>query len=156
MTKIIEFNGGATELTTDDIRQWAKHEGYVFTTINNRLKEFKVGRGKFNLSAATAAQQLEETFNLPIEFPTCVKTEVCPEQDLVPVTDDLFVPFGVFKDVKQVIKSGAFYPLFITGLSGNGKTQAVEQSCAQLGREFVRVNITLETDTDDLIGGFRL
>ncbi len=156
--KITEFNDGATELTTDDIRQWCKQEAYVFTTINNRLKEFKVGRGKFNLSAATAVQQLEDTFNLPTvdDVPTCVTTEVCEQRSLVPLRDDLFVPFGVFKDVKQVIKSGIHYPLFITGLSGNGKTHAVEQACSQLNREFVRVNVTIETDEDDLIGGFRL
>ena len=74
----------------------------------------------------------------------------------MPAVDDLFVPFGNFSDVKQVIKSGIFYPIFITGLSGNGKTHGVEQACAQLKRELVRVNITIETDEDDLIGGFRL
>ena len=75
---------------------------------------------------------------------------------LVPEKDITFVPFGNFADVKQVIKSGLFYPTFITGLSGNGKTFGVEQACAQLGRELIRVNITIETDEDDLIGGFRL
>ena len=59
-------------------------------------------------------------------------------------------------DIKKIIKSDIFYPTFITGLSGNGKTFSVEQACAQLGRELIRVNITIETDEDDLIGGFRL
>jgi MoxR-like ATPase len=66
------------------------------------------------------------------------------------------VPFGNATDLKKIIKSKIFYPTFITGLSGNGKTLGVEQACAQLGRELVRVNITVETDEDDLIGGFRL
>ena len=67
-----------------------------------------------------------------------------------------FVKFGNFNDVKKIIQSKLFYPTFITGLSGNGKTFGVEQACAQLKREVVRVNITIETDEDDLIGGFRL
>ena len=67
-----------------------------------------------------------------------------------------YVPFGNFADVKKVIKSGQFYPTFITGLSGNGKTFSIEQLCAQTNRELIRVNITIETDEDDLIGGFRL
>ena len=78
------------------------------------------------------------------------------EQNLIPQKDDSFVQFGNFSDVKKIIQSRVFYPTFITGLSGNGKTFSVEQACAQLGRELIRVNITIETDEDDLIGGFRL
>ena len=66
------------------------------------------------------------------------------------------MPFGNFSDLKKIIKSKVFYPAFITGLSGNGKTMSVEQACAQLNREEIRVNITIETDEDDLIGGFSL
>lgn len=73
--------------------------------------------------------------------------------NLVPRRDELYVPFGFFKDLKKVIASKIFYPTFITGLSGNGKTTMVEQVCADLGRECVRVNISIETDEDDLIGG---
>ena len=78
------------------------------------------------------------------------------EQNLIPDKDDTFVKFGNFGDLKKIIQSRLFYPTFITGLSGNGKTLSVEQACAQLGRELIRVNITIETDEDDLIGGFRL
>ena len=67
-----------------------------------------------------------------------------------------YVSWGHHKDVKNIIKSKIFYPMFITGLSGNGKTLMVQQTCAELKREMVRVNITIETDEDDLIGGFRL
>jgi MoxR-like ATPase len=77
-------------------------------------------------------------------------------ENLVPEKDDLFVPFGNFKTVNDILKSKMFYPIFITGLSGNGKTYMVEQSCAKLKREVIRVNFTVETDEDDLIGGFRL
>ena len=75
---------------------------------------------------------------------------------LVPTKMTNFVPFGNFKDIKQIVSSGMFFPVFITGLSGNGKTLMVEQVCAQLKREMFRVNITIETDEDDLIGGHTL
>ena len=77
-------------------------------------------------------------------------------ENLIPEKDDLFVPFGNFATVKQVVKSKMFYPVFVTGLSGNGKTLMVEQACAALRREVIRINFTVETDEDDLIGGFRL
>ena len=67
-----------------------------------------------------------------------------------------YVPFGHFKDVKNIIKSKIFFPVFVTGLSGNGKTLMIEQVCAQLKRELFRVNITIETDEDDLMGGHTL
>jgi len=67
-----------------------------------------------------------------------------------------YVPFGHFKDVKSIIKSKIFFPVFVTGLSGNGKTLMVEQVCAQLKRECYRVNVTIETDEDDLMGGHTL
>ena len=78
------------------------------------------------------------------------------QQNLIPQKDDTFVKFGNFSDIKKIIESRLFYPTFVTGLSGNGKTFSVEQACAQLKRELIRVNITIETDEDDLIGGFRL
>jgi len=74
-------------------------------------------------------------------------------QNLVPSKDDTYVPFGFHKDLKTILQGGMFYPLFISGLSGNGKTTMVEQVCAQLKREAIRVNISIETDEDDLIGG---
>lgn len=72
---------------------------------------------------------------------------------LIPAKDPTFVPFGAFKDLAMIINSKIFYPVFITGLSGNGKTIGPEQACSKLGRECVKVNITEETDEDDLIGG---
>lgn len=78
------------------------------------------------------------------------------EVSLVPEKATGYVPFGHFADVRSIIKSRKFYPTYITGLSGNGKTMMVEQICAVEKREMVRVNITIETDEDDLIGGFRL
>lgn len=74
----------------------------------------------------------------------------------VPPKDSVYVRWGYFKDVESIIKSGMFYPVFITGLSGNGKTTMVEQACAKLKKNFIRVQISPETDEDDLLGGFRL
>ena len=76
--------------------------------------------------------------------------------NIVPKKDPVFVSFGNYPDLKSVIKSNAFYPVFITGLSGNGKTMGVTQACAEAKKELIRVNITIETDEDDLLGGYRL
>jgi len=76
--------------------------------------------------------------------------------NLIPEKAQGYVPFGYYNDVKNIVKAGIFYPGYITGLSGNGKTMMIEQVHADLGREMIRVNITVETDEDDLIGGFRL
>ena len=138
----IEENFG-TEVGTAAIRAGAEHMGYSYATICNRMEPYKTGRGKWNLTIEETREQLEEM--------------VAPEQQtLVPQKDAGFVPFGNFSDLKKIISSKIFYPVFITGMSGNGKTFSVEQACATLNRELIRVNITIETDEDDLIGGFRL
>ena len=77
-------------------------------------------------------------------------------ESLIPMPNRKYVPFGNFADVEAIISSSLFYPIYVTGLSGNGKTMMIEQVCAKARREMVRVNITAETDEDDLIGGFRL
>ena len=78
------------------------------------------------------------------------------KQNLVPNKFEGFVPWGNFSLIEKVVKSGMFYPIFVTGLSGNGKTLMIEQVCSKLNKELIRVNITIETDEDDLLGGFRL
>mgnify|MGYP003134576332 FL=1 len=139
-----------SNLTAGDVRAWCAMNGVGYPTVTKRLEEFKVGRGKWNLEVTTeTVNELEVTYNAPAALPAVV-------QNLIPQKDDSFVSFGNFSDVKKIVKSRVFYPTFITGLSGNGKTFSVEQACAQLGRELIRVNITIETDEDDLIGGFRL
>ena len=136
-------------VTSDNVKDAAEHFGVKVQSVTkriNKLPQFqKVTRGKWNLSVA---EKLENTFNAP--------AAPIVEQNLVPDKDPNYVPFGNFTDVKKIINSKMFYPTFITGLSGNGKTFSVEQACAQLKRELIRVNITIETDEDDLIGGFRL
>lgn len=78
------------------------------------------------------------------------------DETCIPKKNDLYVQFGHYNDIKTILNSLSFYPVFITGLSGNGKTFMVEQICSELSRELIRVNVTIETDEDDLIGGFRL
>lgn len=75
---------------------------------------------------------------------------------LIPEVDPLYVSWGHFSSIKQIVQSGMFFPVYITGLSGNGKTLMVEQVCAELSKKLYRVNITTETEEDDLLGGFRL
>jgi len=108
-----------------------------------------VKKGTWNLTIEEGREILEKAIASPTVLPTV-------EQNLIPQVDETFVKFGNFPDVKKIIASKIFYPAFITGLSGNGKTFSVEQACAQTGRELIRVNISIETDEDDLIGGFRL
>ena len=137
------------DINAEHVRAACDNFGITYPTAVKRLRDFYVKRGTWNL---TVQERLEQTY----EAPAAVPVSENQEQNLVPDKDDNFVPFGNFTDVKKIIKSKIFYPTFITGLSGNGKTFSVEQACATLGRELIRVNITIETDEDDLIGGFRL
>ena len=138
------------EFTAADVRGFCAANDIAYQTVTKKLKEFNVGRGKWNLEVTTkAVENIEKSFSAPAVEPIV-------SQNLVPNKDDTFVKFGPFNDLKKIIQSKLFYPTFITGLSGNGKTFGVEQACAQLNREIIRVNITIETDEDDLIGGFRL
>ena len=135
-------NAHGEQVGTKELLGAADHFACSFATVKKRLKDYKAGIGKWNLSVQEVREQLE--------------TVVKQTESLIPSKDPNFVAFGNFSDIKKVIQSKIYYPTFITGLSGNGKTFGVEQACASLGRELIRVNITVETDEDDLIGGFRL
>ena len=139
-----------SEFTAADVRGFCRMNDIAYQTVTKKIKEFNVGRGKWNLEVTQkVVEDIEKSFNAPSVEPQVV-------QNLIPEQDDTFVKFGPFTDVKKIIQSKLFYPAFITGLSGNGKTFSVEQACSQTNRELIRVNITIETDEDDLIGGFRL
>jgi len=139
-----------TEFSAGDIRGYCASKGISYPTVTNRLEPFKTARGRWNLEVTEErVEEIERSYQAPAALPAV-------EQNLIPEKDDTFVKFGNFNDIKKIIQSNLFYPTFITGLSGNGKTFSVEQACAQLKRELIRVNITIETDEDDLIGGFRL
>ena len=138
------------ELTAADIRGFCAANDVSYTTVTRKIQQYKVSKGKWNLEVTSKkVKQIENSYSAPAVEPKS-------QQNLIPQVDNTFVKFGSFADIKKIISSKLFYPTFITGLSGNGKTFSVEQACAQLGRELIRVNITIETDEDDLIGGFRL
>lgn len=136
-------------------------------------KEYRTGRGMYRLPLAEFGIDMARLAVVPKSesMTSTAPVVVAPapqaqkfittvakfsEKMIVPVRDPLFVEFGFFDKMKMVIKSGQFYPVFVSGLSGNGKTMMVEQACAVLQREFLRINISPETCEDDLIGGFRL
>ena len=149
LTDFLSANYGC-DINSDAVRHACVEFGVTYPTAVKRLRDFYVKRGTWNL---TVQERLEQTYEAPAAAPAVMETV---QQNLVPDKDENYVPFGNFSDVKKIIQSGIFYPTFITGLSGNGKTFSVEQACAALNRELIRVNITIETDEDDLIGGFRL
>jgi len=137
-------------ITSGDLRGFCASRNLNYQTVTSRLEPFKISRGRWNLEVTkNCVDEIERSYQAPAVLPKI-------EQNLIPDKDDTFVKFGNFNDIKKIIQSNLFYPTFITGLSGNGKTLSVEQACSQLNRELIRVNITIETDEDDLIGGFRL
>ena len=122
-------------------------------------KSCKVGYNQFELpelevpSFVTASASATPTESLNTAVNLDVSSNI---ENLVPTKFEGFVEWGHFSTLTKIIKSGLFYPVFITGLSGNGKTLMVEQIHAKFNKELIRVNITIETDEDDLLGGFRL
>ena len=147
-TELKELFG--SEFSSGDIRGYCSFSNLNYQTVTRRLEPFKTDRGRWNLEVTQEKlDQIERSYISPPALPAV-------EQNLIPDKDNTFVKFGNFNDIKKIIQSRIFYPTFITGLSGNGKTFSVEQVCSQLGRELIRVNITIETDEDDLIGGFRI
>ena len=131
------------EVGCNNIREASMQLNVSYATACKRLKSYKSGKGKWNLTA----QEIERAYEAP---------SANSAVNYIPEKDDSYVQFGNFQSVRKVVQSRKFYPIFITGLSGNGKTMSVEQACATTKRELIRVNITIETDEDDLIGGFRL
>ena len=104
----------------------------------------------------TATKKVAPAEVVALAAPVAKVKSTSSEEVFVPDADPTFVKWGYFNDVRDIVKSKMFYPMYVAGLSGNGKTMMIEQVCAALGREYVRVQITPETDEDDLIGGFRL
>ena len=115
----------------------------------------KVSYGVYNLQAQILPFQNKPTIQEKPQVPTNVQS-VMNDEIFIPSVDKYFVQWGHFSDVKAIIASNSFYPTYVTGLSGNGKTMMIEQACAKANKHYIRVQITPETDEDDLIGGFRL
>ena len=155
---------GTNELTTAQLKEANAHFGCKYAPqwlIKNT--DYKVGKSLFKLPTENEDQvsSAKVTPTEKVLAPQTSNTEAAYVVsslvgNIVPNKDSTFVSFGNYPDLKSIIKSKIFYPVFITGLSGNGKTFGVTQACAENRRELIRVNITIETDEDDLLGGYRL
>ena len=143
-----EVYPGQSEFSTSQIKNVVKETGCPFPSWLTK-KDYRVGHGTYSLEMAGIAVQ-NNVVDLPVT--TVGAPSIINDIIVVPEKVAEYVQFGHFKDLKTMISSGIFFPVFITGLSGNGKTMMVEQVCAQLKRECYRVNVTVETDEDDLIG----
>ena len=171
--KRLAFGAEARDLLGADRKTITRTEIMLVMEERNQpnpswIRKLKTGnRGEYYLPADNGmygddSANISPVSNLTQEVSATVQMApsavgVMEEQDsYIPEKFVGYVPWGNFNTIKDVIKSNIFYPLFITGLSGNGKTLMVQEVCARLKREYVRANITIETDEDDLIGGFRL
>ena len=157
---------GKSEISRSEINTFVKENGFKNPSWL-KSSTYKIGRGIYQLPIDGIDIKVPQTTDSKVTQ----KTETAPVTEtinqaafivssltgnIVPAKDPVFVPWGHYKDIKQIVSSKQFYPIFITGLSGNGKTMNVQQACAQTKRECIRVNITIETDEDDLLGGYRL
>lgn len=124
------------QINVTELRAYCNMNSMPFNEVINQIEEHKISETKWDLSSTN---QLKDE-----------------DRGYIPDKNPNYVAFGNFSDVKKIIASKLFYPFFITGLSGNGKTMSVEQACAQLNRRMILFPVTIETDEDDLIGGFRL
>jgi len=148
-------------LTRQEIIDTAAELGHPFPHWLLKDETARVQRGKYSVAMYQGnANVVPLTPKEPVMVIESEAAKVVTQaklnvdiENLIPAKDDTFVPFGFYRDLKKVLQSGMFYPIFISGLSGNGKTTMVEQVCANLKREAIRVNISIETDEDDLIGG---
>jgi hypothetical protein len=145
-----------TEFTSAQIKDAAEAAGEnprsAYVNIRYTKKCPTVRRGVYNLESLMPKSTKKPAVKMAIKGVASVSND----EVFVPDFDETFVPWGNFTEIVKVIKSKMFYPTYVSGLSGNGKTFQIEQACAKLNREYVRVQISPETDEDDLIGGFRL
>jgi len=152
-----EMFGDGSVISKQNVREAAEKAGVPFPTWFMK-PEFKAHYGSYKLpseggSVAVSAPAAVE--NTDAAFVNLVASSM-EKQNLIPAPFEGFVAWGHFSKIEKVVKSGLFYPIFVTGLSGNGKTLMIEQVHAKMKKELIRVNITIETDEDDLLGGFRL
>ena len=153
---------GRTDISRSEINDMVK-SGEISNPSWLKNKKYLVSRGVYSLPIAgndfspslTDVPLVDEEPKEPVVSQAAFVVSSLVG-NIVPDKDPVFVPWGSFTDIKKIVSSKAFYPIFVTGLSGNGKTMNVSQACAATNRECIRVNITIETDEDDLLGGYRL
>ena len=160
MNKLIEIlkAAGKANYTRQEILAHAENNGIstkdAYGVINNTLNRVKRGVYSVDAPVAPVTSEVPSTAMANIAFRGVAS--VTNDEVYVPAVDATYVKWGEYNTIMKIIKSKLFFPTYIAGLSGNGKTMMVEQACAKTGREYVRVQISPETDEDDLIGGFRL
>jgi MoxR-like ATPase len=177
-TLIAEFGESATN---KQILDFAEKSGSAIPYFILRDDSRKIGRGVYRLSGGSRymgstkgdsgdSSPVKEEVSTPAADAAPVapvlhvasvtniasKRAINVTESFVPGALSSYVPFGFHSDLRNILSSKIFYPIYITGLSGNGKTLMVEQVCAELGRELIRVNITKRTDETDLIGSYEL
>jgi MoxR-like ATPase len=150
--------GTESILDRNDIQRVVDEEDLAFPYWFVTKTEYRSGRGQYKLPniGTKVIEKKEEEMLVDLKSNVTLlkqpKMEDHSDVSIPEVYPD-YVPFGFYKDLAHIVKSKMFYPIFITGLSGNGKTLMVEQVCASMRRECIRVNISIETDETDLIGG---
>ena len=140
-----------------DVGEQFGYSGKDWDPLMNKDNRVKIGTYDLSTLIASVADEVKTTVvtnNMPAQ--AAQMQSITNDEKTYASVDETFVPWGSFHDIVKIVKSGMFYPVYVSGLSGNGKTFMVEQACAKLNKEFIRVQINPETDEDDLLGGFRL
>ena len=158
--------GSEVIITRDGIAEVVSESGAPYPYWLTTKSEYRYGRGQYKVppsgnktkttkeTAPVAEPELEVAYNNVVQLRQVKMMD--ESEPSVPARYPDYVPFGFFKDLRSIISSKDFFPVFVTGLSGNGKTLMVEQVCSELNRECIRVNISKETDESDLIGSYQL
>ena len=153
-----EIFGTDAILSRDDINRVVNEKSLPQPYWLFNKTDYRVGRGQYKLPSINSKPKVNTPEPMTIDMSAQVlalrQPKLVDESDAaIPQKFKDYVPFGFFKDMRSIVQSKSFYPIFVTGQSGNGKTLMVEQVCAELGRECIRVNISIETDESDLLGG---
>lgn len=154
---------GKTEVTRAEVKSICAEVGIVSSAFFTKDDNNRISRGLYrvpNFSDAVIEMQAQVIpMTKPVEHSTNKIQNVTTDlesSNLIPSVYKNYVPFGNFEDIASIIHSNRFFPVFISGHSGNGKTMSIEQACAKLKRKFVCVSMTPETDESDLLGNFVL
>lgn len=147
-------------ITRADIQRVIDESGLSYPFWLVTKSEFREERGVYRLPDGNAKPIPVAETPVAVEMAQVLHLRqpkiVDENEPVIPNKLDGFVKFGFYENLKKIIKSENFFPVFISGLSGGGKTQAVTQACAELGRELIRFNVSVETDESDLIGSYAL
>jgi len=157
VTAAEDIFGANAVLSRDDIQRVVEEKNISFSYWLVTKSEYRSERGQYqlpNIGTKPRVQEPEFEVALAAQVLEFKQPKLIDDSDVsIPAKYPDYVPFGFYKDLTNIIRTNMYYPVFVTGLSGNGKTLMVEQVCATLNRECIRVNISIETDESDLLGG---